>query len=266
MILIDDRGHIPPLLPYFKPYAIETEPVTMDASDIFFCGNGPTGTCTVGIERKRLADLTGSIRSTRLVGFQLDGLLEYDYPILLVEGIWRAGKSGELEILVGKEFRTHYVGRQVILYREVSNFLMTMNLVCGLTVIRTSSPEETAAFATGLYSWFAKEWDEHKAHMGIYAPVPDHPSINGHSHKLGLTRRPKPTLVTKMAAQVPGLDMRAWKVGEYFAGQPPLAMCCPICATLHTQEHTEPSEKVWQEIEGIGKKGAKKIVEVLQNG
>ena len=249
-ILIDDRGHQPLLLPYFKPYAVEAESAIMDASDIFFVGNGPAGNCTVGIERKKLSDLSSSIRSERLVGFQLEGLWDYDFPMIVFEGIWRAGKHGELEVLKGNSFATHYVGQRPVLYRELSNFLVSMELTCGITVVHTSSAEETAAWAVGLYHWFRKEWDEHKAHLGIYAPVPEHPNFQG-GHKLRLVKRPKPTLVTKMAAQIPGLDQRAWKVGEFFST--PLEMA-------------SADEKTWQEIDGIGKKGAKTIVEALQNG
>ena len=123
---IDDRGHQPPLLPYYKPYAVEATSLTMDAGDIFFCGNGPTGVVNVGIERKKIADLAGSIRSDRLAGLQLDGLVEYDIPILLVEGLWRAGRMGELETWSGTSFQPYYAGKQPVLYREMTNFLFSL--------------------------------------------------------------------------------------------------------------------------------------------
>lgn len=250
MLLIDDRGHNPPLIPYFKPFGVEVESTIMDSSDIFFVGNGPSGNVNVGIERKRIADLVNSIRSERLTGFQLDGLLEYDLPALIVEGICRPGRGGELETLQGSGFRPLYTGRQMMLYREISNLLVTLQLVCGVQVIRTGGAEETAAFVSGLYQWFQKDWDQHKAHKGIYAPVAENPKLGGNGKVRLFTKRPKPSLVVKMASQLPGVDQKAWLVGERF--KTPLEMVVA-------------SEVEWREIEGIGVKGAKKIVEALQD-
>lgn len=247
MIFIDDRGHDPALIPYFRPYAPQVESATLDAADIAFVGNGEDGPAYFGIERKRIRDLVSSIRTERFSGFQLDKLLEYEYPMLLVEGIWRCGRDGSLEILNGSGFQPYFLGRTVFLYREVSNFLLSMQLVTKLTVIRTGSAEETAAMVAGMYaSYTEKEWKQHKAGNGIYAPVPQAPGSNG--HKASLLRRPKPSLVTKMAAQIPGIDTKAWEVGKKFRTP---------------EDMLNASEKEWTEIEGIGKKGAKNIVAVL---
>src|SRR3990167_4424401 len=212
-ILVDDRGHEPPLIPYFHPYGVEVESVTMESSDILFAGNGPNDTCTIAIERKRIGDLASSIRSKRLSGFQIDGLMEFDYPMIVVEGIYRPQKgTGVLEVMRNGGFKTHRVGSTPMMYSEVSGFLWNIQFMCGIRVFRTMSPDETAACCVSLYHWFEKPWDKHKAHKGIYAPVPER---NGDGHKAGMVRR-KPSLAVKIAAQLPGVDQKAWQVGEYF--------------------------------------------------
>lgn len=211
-ILLDDRGHQPPLMPYFAPFDLHVESTEMDYSDLMFAGNGPNGTVSIGIERKRISDLINSMRSGRFSGFQLEGLLEFDYPILLVEGLWKPNpQTGLLEVMK-HGFETFRVGQSNVMYSEVDNFINTFRFICGLQIIRTAGPEETARVVVDLAHWFQKDWKQHKAHLDIYAPVPER---NGNGHKAGLVRR-KASLAVKIAAQLPNVDQKAWQVGKYF--------------------------------------------------
>lgn len=222
-------------------------------------GNGPTDMIYVGIERKRLSDLVDSIRTERLSGHQLGGLLDYFNVVwLIVEGIFRCGPNGDLQIPRQRGQRTvwesYYCGRTPILYEEVDNFVTTMQMA-GMNYKRTAGPDETVKVVVDLYRWFSKEWKEHKGHLGIYAPIPEKNTFSP------LLSRPKANLITSMAAQLPGLYQRAWKVGTYFST--PLEMACVVCAVGHDKSHEGPCVKAWKEIDGIGSKGAKQIVEVL---
>ena len=96
MILIDDRMGSKELLPLFRPYDVTVELSHLEYADIAFFGNGPTGPELVGIERKTLHDLVNSMRSRRLSGYQLPGLMAaYAWVYIVVEGVWRAGDGGE---------------------------------------------------------------------------------------------------------------------------------------------------------------------------
>lgn len=224
MIRIDDRGHQPPLLPFFSPYDVEVLPEILDASDIEFCGLGPEGEAMVGAERKKIKDLVESLRSERLAGFQLAGLLEYQFPMLVVEGIWRPGEDGVLEVLSGGGFKTMRGYRdRPMMYREIANLLLSVQLVWGVTVIRTASPQETAAAMVGMYKWFQKDWAEHQSHKAIYAPPPQQDG-NGRARM----RVRKASLATKIIAQFPGVDRKAWEVGEYFKEDKDLLMAAIV--------------------------------------
>ena len=96
MILLDDRTGSGELLPLFRPYDAPVELARLDFGDACWLGNGATGPELVGVERKTIHDLVSSMRSKRLSGYQLPGLLRtYDWVYLLVEGVWRCGGRGE---------------------------------------------------------------------------------------------------------------------------------------------------------------------------
>src|SRR5437016_923212 len=127
ILLIDDRIGSRELLPHFKSFDVRTEVCHLESADAAFVGYGPDGPIYIGIERKVISDLVASIRSKRLSGHQLAGLIEnYDVSILLVEGIYRPGANGELETVTHWGWRPLYIGRQAVLYREVDNFITSM--------------------------------------------------------------------------------------------------------------------------------------------
>lgn len=252
MLLIDHRKDYRLLINHFKPYGIQVvkaggEDSTypeLQSGDIVFTGDGPEGTCTVGIERKALSDLLSSLQSGRLAGSQMINLMEYDYYYLVVEGQWRAGEHGELEVRrsVKGKWGWHGVdargrrGGGLVMYRELSNRLHTLALKCGVQVVRTMDHRETVAWAAGVYRWFEKKWDSHRSHEELYAPVVA--PVRG---KVMLRR---PGAVEMWASQLPGVDRRAWEVGKVFK-------------TPH--ELANASVEELMRVEGLGKVGAEKI-------
>ncbi len=257
MIVIDHRKDWALLSSHFKPYGIQVIKAggdgaypEMEYGDLMWTGSGPEGVCTVGVERKALSDLVSSIQSRRLSGHQLIGMLEsYDYSFLVVEGVYRAGAMGELEVRKSRGGKWGWHGLEargrkgkggstpMMLYRELSNYLQTLELKCGVQVIRTSDHRETAAWAAGAYRWFEKEWEAHRSHEEIYAPIVA--PVRG---KVSL-RRAGPIEIC--AGNLPGVDRGAWKFGEVFKRPKDIAN-----ATV---------EKL-MEVEGVGRVGAEKIV------
>lgn len=247
-IYVDTRVGSKEIIPYFRPYGdIDVEPTTLEAADFCFCGYGPDGDVLVGIERKRLSDLIQSMRDRRLSGAQLPKLFDnYQYVYLIVEGMWRAGKSGILEHFHGKGWEVYggSGGRKPIMYAEVDNYLNSLSLRTGIHVKRSGTEGETAAQIVNLYKHFQKEWDKHTAHNQVYAPVPE-------PKKVGWLREQwtaDQELVRAFAAQIPGIDRKCDAVARRFKTVGEMVMA--------RQAH-------WMEVDGIGKVLAERIREVF---
>jgi ERCC4-type nuclease len=241
MISIDDRIGSKELIPYFRDFGIKVYPTRLTFGDVAFNGNGPKGETAVVIERKRITDLIDSMQTKRLSGHQLPGLSDsYDFCYLLVEGMWRPGENGELEVHQGAWKQSHSKGLH---YRSIDNYLATLELKAGVIYRRTMTVKETVWAIVDLYRWWSKPWAEHKAHEALYAPV----ETGAPGRRMSLVTR-KISMVEKMAAQLPGVDSKAAVVAKRFATV--LEMCAA-------------TEKDWTGIDGIGKIGARKIMEAL---
>ena len=211
MIIIDPRTGSGELEPLFKPYGVDVLKDTLTFGDFSFCGNGPNGTVGIGIERKRMNDLVASMRDKRLSGYQLPGLLKtYDYVSLVVEGIYRISKNGSIEVYVRGTWRNMLAGARTVTYREIDHYLSSLTHLCGVTVLYTSTPAHTVEQIVSRYRWWNdKEWSKHSSFDQIYTHVPD---------PIGRSRLMQRTvsLVDKVAAQLYGVDKKAFELGKKF--------------------------------------------------
>lgn len=248
-IRLDYRTGSKELYPLFRPYGIQPEITTLEAGDIAFEGNGPRGRSAITIERKQIEDLIQSIESKRLSGSQLPGMDDqYDYAYLIVEGVWRAGPDGEMQIGRGSfESESTFGGRWLptrgrLRYRAVDNYLATLELHAGVICRRTLSPEETVAMVVDLYRWWNdKLWAQHSSHLAVYAPAVIKPGKG----RLNLARR-EASYAERFAMQLPELDTKAQRVAEHFGSGRVMA---------------NANEAEWLRIKGIGKVTARLAVE-----
>jgi ERCC4-type nuclease len=90
--------------------------------------------------------------------------------------------------------------------------------------------------------WNDKRWEQHHAHKEIYAPPPEQKGRR-------LFGRQKVGIVEKMAAQIVGVDRRAFDVGKRFKT---------------VKEMVNAKEKDWESVKGIGKVLAGKIYRQLR--
>ena len=232
----------------------------LDYGDLCFEGYGETGTCVVGCERKKLPDLVGSMQSKRLSGHQLRGLWDaYDYVFLFCEGIWKEGPGGEILQQGGANgWRPLYAphSRMAVSFAQLNAYLDSLSLRSRhphtgepLRVKRTQGVGDTAAQYLSLYKGFQKPWADHHAHDQIYTPEP---MVGGQSRRgrVGTIAAPVERVTTawRCAAQLPGLDRKAFDVSKHFGT---------------VREMATASEVEWCKIAGIGKKMAGKIVESL---
>jgi ERCC4-type nuclease len=242
MLSLDDRAGSGELERYFTPYGIKVNKCRLEYGDLAWEGNGPNGDCMIVVERKRITDLIQSMESKRLSGHQLPGMAEmYDYCYLIVEGMWRPGKDGELEICNGTWSRGH--GRP-LQYRALDSYLMTLELKAGVIYRRTVTPQETVAMIVGAYRWWReKKWDEHESHRAVYAPA------NGGRGRRMTFRPRKISTAERICMQLPGIDSKAKDVAAHFGS---------------VERMMAASVKEWTGAPGVGKVGAKRIWEALR--
>lgn len=209
--------------------------------DAAFIGQGPEGRpVSVGVEIKAVSDLIQCMVDDRFVGHQLPGLRNtYEQTYLVIEGPYRPGADGVLEVLDGSSkagghgdsvpFRPsnffsrgrkgagrsgpsksrwvpYQFGQRRFMYRDIDNFLTTMEILGGIRLRRVANRSETAHLIADLYGWWGKEWEDHHAHLGFdESSRPDAVFIR------------KPSLVCEFAARFPGIGWkRAHEVEKYF--------------------------------------------------
>jgi ERCC4-type nuclease len=175
--IANDAGsaELSPLFQGKAPYTIQE----MKAGDFAFSGHGPSGLVSVGVERKTLGDLIGSMQSGRLTSHQLPTMAEYyDYSFLLVEGGFRANpETGLLE-----EFRKggwenpRGGGTRGLTFQTIDHFLTTISLH-GVRILRATSYTQTVQTVVSLYDYFQTPWEKHKSFKAFHNPPPPVPIL-----------------------------------------------------------------------------------------
>jgi ERCC4-type nuclease len=233
-IYIDKRVGSNELYAPLQARGVPVELTTLEFGDCCFIGHGPESPIVVGVERKRITDLLQSMTTGRLSGHQLPGLCEsYAFRWLLVEGVYRESRDGLVEI--PRKHGTWELHR--VQYAAVQNYLLTLTLRGGLHVQRTYSVQESAAWLEALYAWWTrKAWAEHRSHLALHQAADYAVFV-------------RPTLVQRMAAQLPGIDEKAKDVAVRF----------------HTvADMVAAGEPEWRSIPGIGKVTASRVHRALR--
>jgi len=241
MLLVDGREGSRDLLIPLKAEGLDAELAELEYADLCWMGNGPDGLAPVGIELKTLRDLLSSMRSGRLAGRQLPGMLAaYDYSYLIVEGPCRANpQTGILEEPRRGGWQELRLGASRFYFDDVELFLTSLDTLTPLRIRRTRSRTETMRMILLLYRWWQKPWEDHGSLKVIYGGPPPSPLPVEHS------------LVRRFAVQLPGVGWeRSAAVEKSFAS---------------VAEMVAADEKRWQQVEGIGKVLSRRIVDAIHN-
>lgn len=232
-IYVDKRAGSVELYAPLSQRSVPVELTTLAFGDCCFIGHGPQHPVLIGIERKRITDLLQSLTTGRLSGHQVPGLIEhYPYRWLLVEGQYRESRDGLIEVPRKGRWETIRLH-----YAALEAYLVTLTLRAGLRVQRTYSLDESVAWLSVLWSWWTKkEWSEHRSHLALHDAA-DYGAFY------------KPTLVHRVAAQLPGIDEKARDVAAKFQS---------------VQDLMNAEEATWREIPGIGKITAARIHKALR--
>lgn len=131
--------------------------------DFSWVGNGPDGSeLEIGVERKTIPDLMDSLRSNRLVGHQLYGMLRYyNVVYLVIEGY----VAVEKDHMKWFNMHTDYPMK----YSEYYSRLLSICHQLGVTVVSTADRRTTVAWLWATYSWWTtRKWEEHESIKGAY--------------------------------------------------------------------------------------------------
>ena len=237
MILLDRRIGSSDLYQPLRAFGLPVELTTLDVGDVAWIGRGlEDAPVPVGVEIKRIGDLLSSILSGRLSGHQLPQMVkQYVHTYLLIEGRYRVGEEGIIEMRNGSVWMPHQgTARHPFTYRELEAFLTTLEIRAGVHLRRTVDRPETAALVHALYRWWtSKPLEDHGSHLAMHSAMRDSNLIY------------KPTLKRRVAAELPGVGVeRSGAVADHFPS---------------VKAMVEAEVKEWETIPGIGKTLARKI-------
>jgi ERCC4-type nuclease len=230
MIQIDRRVGSAELACYFPPELHEI--VELEFADFAFTGNGPDGPVRVGIERKQIQDLVDSIKTGRLWGHQIPGMIKlYDYSYLVVEGVFKP-QPEYLMVPIGRRWIRLNMGTKVI-----DPYLADVETLAGFMVRQTLGKKQTAQLVLHLFKWWSKEFSEH-GQFGPYQRrirLPD-----------GCTNG---ALLYKVARVLPGIGVKKGAlVQQHFAS---------------VLQMVNATEQDWTSIKDVGAKTARLIREAI---
>lgn len=171
MILVDPRiGSAHLIEPLRKRLNCKVKGQRLNGGDLCFMGNGPDGEMAIGIELKEIRDFLGSMRSGRLAGDQIVKMSQdYQMSFVIIQGLWRPGRTGLLEVWRGGKFQTLDLAakgsglHKCFHYAEPFKHLVSLSVVKNIIVLRSSNVEETIWQIIHLYEWFQKPWDHHRS-------------------------------------------------------------------------------------------------------
>jgi ERCC4-type nuclease len=244
VLLVDPRIGSRDLLLPLQRFGVPAElaPVNLDAGDFCFVGRGvQDAVVTIGIELKETTDLLQSLRSGRFAGHQLPALLRtYDRAWLLTEGLWRVAESGILEVASRGGWVSAGHGRKPTMARELEKWLLSVCLRGGLHHYHSQTRRQTVHWLSVLYHWWTdKSMDEHRAHLAFHQPDLDRALLE------------TPSTCRDALARLPGLG---WSKSEAAASY--------FKDSLRNAVNADADE--WQEVPGIGRKLAERIVRACQ--
>lgn len=231
MIFIDNRED-ERILKMFPKDLIKVQRLV--SGDYKLIGSSKEGITLVGIERKTISDFMGSMRSGRLMEQLTKMAQEYNRIYVMIEGFYKRSKSGNLEQWRQRELQ---FGAFTPKYSELQGYMWTLREKVGIEIVETNGMKDSADKIISLHHWW-ENYDVHHSHERIHTKTP-----------ISLTL---PSIKQCIAAQLPGIgDKMSKNVAKHF----------PTIKAMMTANESD-----WQEIEGIGKTIANKIIQTINGG
>lgn len=130
-------------------------------------------------------------------------------------------------------------GKRRYTYHEVTNFLNSLTVLCGLNVFQTQSPSMSGLWIKHLYAWWNKPYSDHKSHLQF------HQSIERQYAQLF-----EPPFIQRVAKELKGIG---WDKSKALAER-----------FKTVEELLSADTKAFMEVAGIGKKLAEQIYKQLR--
>ncbi len=243
MLLVDPRAGSRELIEPLKKRGLPVQESHLEFGDLAWVGNGPDGPLMVGVEFKSGGDLLRCIIDGRFADVQLPGLLSnYNEATLLYEGYFTVLEDGGLGL---NTHQVTYGDKNGWQYRRLNHWLATVRHT-GIFVDHTTTRAETLAWIHAEYTWWtSKEWEEHKSIRAKFTP----PKV---SKSAFIPACPPSRQQRVMMELCHGMG---WEKAE--------------AAARHfgsVKAAVNASAKEWEQVEGIGKVLAKRIVEEVEHG
>ena len=239
MIKVDDRAGSSQLHPLLLQERLPAKLTRLDFGDVAFHGRGPGDRALrIGVEYKTLSDILGCITSGRYAAHQLPGMqANYDVHFLLIEGIWRTGNNGVVEVRRGKEWTALRLGGRYYMGCDLDGFLLSMTIQGGTRIKQTAMLRESVAWLVALNKWWTgKSWEAHISHQ----------TFNLSGPAVGMV---EPPFERRVAKELPGIG---------WVKSASVVQALPSMALMAAAE-----EEDWRQIPGIGKGLAKQIVAAI---
>lgn len=218
----------------------------LESADFAFWGEGPDGTCRIGIERKTVDEMTSFEGRGRLTGHQLPRMTKrYRFRFLLIEGLTRVEpREGMLQqgrpVKNGQLCAWGEAGfRRGETFEAYLKFQVTLQLKAAITIIPTADRTATAHAVHAIYRWFQVDWEKHKSHLKVDEAHPDEALLD------------ERTIRRQTFAQWPGVGwQRSAKVSQHFHS---------------IADAVTASEDEWMQALGIkkGRKIVRRLVDTL---
>lgn len=224
-IVLDRRSGSIDLEPEFRRRGATVHVDTLYGGDVAFMGNGPGGEHLILFERKRIGDMISSMREGRLSGEQLEKIQSAFRAWVIVEGIWREGDDGLLEVLAGRgqwvPYHSYTKMARGVMARELTHYLQTLREFAAIQIMETSTAKETVTFVLDQWHWWNKcGYNEHTAHHGLYIKdIRLGPGDKADLLNTALVRRSnKPRPLIKYLCQTDGIGVPTAKlIAQHYA-------------------------------------------------
>lgn len=201
-----------------------------DNSNIRICG-----------ERKKLTSTTNDLLASIDTGRYMQQYRQakeagFDRFFLIVEGFFRPGQDGLLEIRRGDQW---VPAKPAMMYRRVAIFLSEVANYLNVNVIRTRDTYESAQQILAQYYMFQEPPETHSSFAKFYTAPPPTLKLWG-----------EPSLLRRMSKELDGIGWEISKAVEAHFG------------SVLTMANADV--KQWQQVKGIGQKLALKAYEDIR--
>lgn len=212
----------------------------MPFGDACFSGNGPDGPISVGIERKKLADLLQCIDDSRLSAHQMVGMRDtFQKCYLMIEGVFKPHENGTL--MAGYEngklsWAPFSYRSQRVMYSKLRRYLFSVSHA-GFDVIFTRDIFQSCYDVVEAYHYWQKDYKKHTSMLELQKFAI--PTLKG-----------KPPLVRRWAFDIESVGIKHSEEAEKYFRTPIALATADEAQWIQAGMGVATAQKIVREIQG----------------